>query len=68
MAKTAEYAHLSYAEWYQTVEKVRLSAITPEERAHNAASHVIGNVDGVARCIDCEIGSWNAWQKECWNV
>jgi hypothetical protein len=58
----------TYGEWFQTVEKPRLSAIPLEVRDANAASHRIGNVDDVARCIDCEIGSWNAWQKECWNV
>jgi hypothetical protein len=58
----------TYGEWFQTVEKVRLSAIPAHVREANAASHRIGNVDDVARCIDCEIGAWNAWQKECWNV
>lgn len=66
--KTQEFAHLTYGEWYQTVEKVRLSAIPAEVREANAASHRIGNVDDCARCIDCEIAVWNAWQKECWNV
>jgi hypothetical protein len=56
---------MTYAEWYQTIEKPRLAAITPEERARNAASHIIGNVDDCARCINCEIGSWNAWKSEC---
>jgi hypothetical protein len=55
----------TYAEWYQTIEKPRLAAITPEVRARNAASHIIGNVDDCARCINCEIGSWNAWKSEC---
>lgn len=45
--------------------RARLAALTPEVRAHNASSHRIGNVDGVARCIDCEIGSWNAWKADC---
>ena len=58
----------TYAEFYQQVIKPMEDAITPAQRAANAASHVIGNVDGVARCIDCEIGSWNAWKEECWNV
>lgn len=34
-------------------------------REANAASHFIGNIDGVARCLDCEIGSWNAWKEAC---
>lgn len=56
---------MSYAEWYQTVEKPRLEAITPEEREANDASHHIGVVDDCYRCIRCEIGSWNAWQMPC---
>lgn len=56
---------MTYAEWYQTIEKPRLEAITPEERAANAASHFIGAVDDCYRCVDCEIGSWNAWQRPC---
>ena len=59
---------MTYAEWYQTIEKPRLAAIPAEVRVANANSHRIGNVDDCSRCIDCEIGSWNAWQKECWNV
>jgi len=31
----------------------------------NARSHSIGNIDGVARCIDCEIAAWNAWKLCC---
>ena len=34
-------------------------------REANAASHWIGNIDGVARCVDCEIASWNAWKERC---
>jgi hypothetical protein len=56
---------LPYGEWYQTIEKPRLAAITPDARVANADSHDIGNVDGVARCVRCEIGSWNAWQSPC---
>lgn len=56
---------MTYAEWYQTVEKPRLDAITPEERDSNASSHRIGVVDDCYRCIRCEIGSWNAWQRPC---
>ena len=63
--KTSEYAHLTYGEWYQTVEKVRLSAIPADVREANAASHYIGVVDDCYRCIYCEIGSWNAWQRYC---
>jgi hypothetical protein len=40
-------------------------AMTVEEGKANAASHIIGNVDEVARCINCEIGSWNAWKSPC---
>jgi hypothetical protein len=47
------------------LEKARLEALPLEVKQANAASHFIGNVDGVSRCITCEIGSWNAWQKPC---
>lgn len=56
---------LTYAEWYQKYEKPRLDAITLEQRKINAASHYIGVVDDCARCVDCEIGAWNAWQQMC---
>ena len=56
---------MTYAEWYQKVEKPRLAAITAEQRAANADSHRIGIVDDCERCVNCEIGSWNAWQKPC---
>ena len=59
------YMHLSYAEWYQQIEKPRLMAIPAEARQANADSHMIGDIDDVARCIRCEIASWNSWQKEC---
>lgn len=36
-----------------------------ERRQANAASHHIGNIDDVARCIDCEIAAWNAWKEPC---
>ena len=39
-----------------------------ETKRANAASHRIGNVDDCRRCIDCEIGVWNAWKEMCWNV
>jgi hypothetical protein len=63
--KTQEFAHLSYGEWFQTIEKVRLSAIPADIRQANIASHIIGNIDDCARCINCEIGSWNAYQRPC---
>ena len=56
---------MTYAEWYQQIEKPRLEAITPAEREANAASHHIGVVDDCYRCLDCEIGSWNAWKQHC---
>lgn len=34
-------------------------------REANAASHNIGTVDDCARCVDCEIGAWNAWKERC---
>ena len=42
-------------------------SIPADVREANAASHSIGVVDDCLRCIDCEIGSWNAWQQPCWN-
>ena len=40
--------------------------LTMAEKQRNAASHLIGVVDDCYRCIDCEIGSWNAWKELCW--
>ena len=31
----------------------------------NANSHHWGNVDDCVRCVDCEIGIWNAWKEYC---
>lgn len=42
------------------------SDLTPEERAYNASTHIIGAVDDCYRCINCEIGSWNAWKSPCY--
>ena len=56
---------MTYGEWYQTVEKPRLAAITPEQREANAHSHWIGNVDDTARCTKCEVAAWNSWQVYC---
>ena len=56
---------MTYAEWYQNVEKPRLAAITPEQRVLNEYSHRIGVVDECYACIDCEIKSWNAWKEFC---
>ena len=65
MTNRLDYMHLSYAEWYQQIEKPRLEAIPEEVRQANDASHHIGVVDDCYRCMDCEIGSWNAWQQPC---
>mgnify|MGYP003349425583 CR=1 FL=1 len=40
--------------------------LTAAEKQRNANSHTIGVVDDCYRCIDCEIGSWNAWKELCW--
>lgn len=56
---------LTYGEWYQQIEKPRLEAIPESVKRANAASHHIGVVDDCYRCIDCEIGSWNAWKQPC---
>lgn len=47
------------------LEKARLEALPLEERKANAASHRIVFDGDCNRCMDCEIGSWNAWQKPC---
>jgi hypothetical protein len=47
------------------LEDERLALLTPAEREANAASHSIGVVDDCLRCLDCEIGSWNAWKEAC---
>lgn len=60
-----DYLHLSYAEWYQTIEKPRLEAIPQNVREANAASHVIGFVDECSACIHCECKSWNTWKVAC---
>jgi len=39
--------------------------ISATDVRNNSNSHLIGNVDGVSRCIYCEIGSWNAWKELC---
>jgi hypothetical protein len=51
------YAKVVPSEKGNEMDKVTMTA--------NAASHRIGNIDGVARCVDCEIASWNAWKQEC---
>ena len=42
-----------------------LANISINEGQANSRSHIIGDVDGVYRCINCEIGSWNAWKMVC---
>ena len=43
----------------------RLQALPQSAKEANAKSHRIGNVDGVSRCVRCEIGVWNAWKEQC---
>lgn len=50
---------------YRANEKARLEALTPEQKIANAQSHRIGVVDDCYRCVDCEIGKWNAWKRHC---
>ena len=40
-------------------------SMSPETRVANANSHWISVVDDCYRCVDCEIGSWNAWKQYC---
>ena len=42
-----------------------LRELSESEKLANAASHQIGTVDGVYRCVHCEIGVWNAWKESC---
>lgn len=42
-----------------------LANISVAEGQANSRTHRIGDVDGVYRCINCEIGSWNAWKSPC---
>ena len=60
---TARYVG-TYAE-VQALEVERLKALPESVKQANAASHRIGNVDGVSRCVWCEIGVWNAWKEAC---
>lgn len=39
--------------------------LSPAEREANSRTHRIGAVDDCLRCIDCEIGAWNAWKEAC---
>jgi len=43
----------------------RLQALPESAKKANSESHRIGNVDGVSRCVRCEIGVWNAWKEQC---
>ena len=63
--KDLALSNLTYAEWYQTIEKPRLAAITPAEREANANSHIIGVVDECYACTRCECKAWNTWKVAC---
>jgi hypothetical protein len=39
--------------------------ISEADQRRNASSHRIGVIDDCYRCLNCEIGSWNAWKMEC---
>jgi hypothetical protein len=60
---TARYVG-TYAE-VQALEVERLKALPESAKQVNANSHRIGNVDGVSRCVRCEIGVWNSWKEQC---
>jgi hypothetical protein len=55
---------MSFAERCR-LEDQRLALLSPSEREFNARSHTIGIVDDCYRCVDCEIGEWNAWKERC---
>jgi len=40
------------------------TTLTAQER-DNRATHRIGAVDDCLRCIDCEVGAWNAHKNPC---
>ena len=56
---------MTYAEWYQTVEKPRLAAIPADVREANDKSHAYGVIDDCERCLNCEVGIWNGWKEAC---
>jgi hypothetical protein len=56
---------LEYWKTRREAEAARVAALTDEQKRANAASHIIGVVDDCYRCINCEIGSWNAWKSHC---
>ena len=47
------------------LEKARLATLSDFDRRVNADSHRFGSIDDVVRCLNCEIGIWNAWKMEC---
>ena len=57
--------NMTYAEWYQTIEKPRLEAISLEEKTANVDSHTIGVVDECLACIYCECKAWNTAYVRC---
>ena len=42
-----------------------LVSISVAEGQANGRTHKINDVDGVYRCVNCEVGSWNAWKSPC---
>ena len=47
------------------LEKARLATLSDSTRRANAESHHFDRIDDVMRCLNCEIGIWNAWKMEC---
>lgn len=48
------------------INKVQeLTKISISQGQKNSLSHRIGDVDGVYRCVKCEMGSWNTWKESC---
>jgi hypothetical protein len=48
------------------LERVVLEAtLSDPDRRANAESHHFDRIDDVMRCLNCEIGIWNAWKMEC---
>ena len=37
-------------------------------KTDNHLSHFYGSVEGVTRCLSCDVAGWNGWKEKCPNV
>ena len=38
----------------------------PEKgKTENHFSHFYGSVEGVTRCLSCDVAGWNGWKEQC---